>query len=299
MSLQGEDGRLERIHQKAGGGAFRRFLVRLVDNISQDNIGLTAAGIAFYFLMASFPAIAAAISLYGLFADATVIPQQMSVLDHFLPGDALRLLTGQALKIAGAGGNALSAGVILGLLFTIYSTTQGTKALITGLNIAYNEKERRSFLLLNITAYILNVFLLVFFLLSLSLVAVLPAFFALIPVPGALGSILLLSRWPIMCVLALLALSVLYSIGPSHSRPGWKPFSWGAGVTTVLWLMMSLAFSCYVSNFSSYNETYGSLGAVVILLLWFWMTAVAILLGAEFNATLEQHNSWKESSGKN
>ncbi len=288
MNIRKEREHLRKIQDRVSKKPVWRFFVRLMDNTSQDNIGLIAAGIAFYFLMASFPAIAAAISLYGLFSDTAVITQQMNVLEEFLPRDALQLLTEQAIKIATSDGGALSVGVVLGLLFTIYSTTQGTKALITGFNIAYNEKERRNIIVLTATAYVLTLFLLVFFLMALTLIAVLPAIFAWIPLPGMLDQWILLLRWPIMCALALLAISVLYRFGPCHTKARWKPFSWGAAVATFLWLVMSSLFSFYVSNFGSYNETYGSLGAVVILLLWFWMSAMTILIGAEFNATLEQ-----------
>lgn len=267
------------------------FAVDLYNNVSRDNIGLISAGIAFYFLMAVFPAIAAGISIYGLFSDPYDIMKKASAVDQLLPKDAVGILMDQATKIASAGTGVLSFSLISSLLLTLYTTTQGAKALITGCNIAYNCPERRNFFKLTLTAYTLTFFLVVYFIVSLILVAVIPVIVQFLHVFFPLDILLLWCRWPVMFLLALSGLSVIYRFAPSRPEPRWMWLNPGAVTATGLWLLLSSLFSVYVSNFGKYNETYGSLGAVVILLLWFLLTALTILLGAEINATLDERKS--------
>ena len=191
-------------------------------------------------------------------------------------------------RCTGSSGAALSLGLIFGIILTIYSATRGVKALINGFNIAYRTKETRNLLTLNGTAFFLTFLLMVYFLLSLSLVALMPAFFQFIHLPGVVTALALSLRWPILFMLAVVGLEILYYLGPCFRRPKWQWVSWGSVVATILWLVCSSFFSLFVSNFGNYNETYGSLGAVAVLLLWFWMSALTILFGAEINATLDR-----------
>lgn len=267
------------------------FAADLYNHVTNDNIGLISAGIAFYFLMAVFPAIAAGISIYGLFSDPYDIMDKASALEQFLPKDALAILMDQAAKIASASKGVLSFSLISSLLLTLYTTTQGAKALITGCNIAYNCPEKRNIFKLNLTAYALTFFLVVYFIISLILVAVIPAVVQFLHIFYPLDILLLWCRWPAMFALALSGLSVIYRFAPSRPEPRWQWLNPGAVTATALWLLLSSLFSVYVSNFGKYNETYGSLGAVVILLLWFLLTALTILLGAEINATLDERKN--------
>jgi membrane protein len=267
------------------------FAVDLYKNINNDNVTLISAGIAFYFLMAIFPAIAAGISIYGLFSDPYEVMEKAKAVEQFLPKDAMGILMDQAGKIASADTGVLSFSLLTSLLLTLYTTMQGAKALITGCNIAYNCAERRNVFKLNLTAYALTLFLVVYFILSLGLVAIIPAVVGVLNIFYPLDILLLWCRWPAMFVLALSGLSVVYRFAPSRLDPRWEWLNPGAVTATSLWLFLSSLFSAYVSNFGKYNETYGSLGAVVILLLWFLLTALTILLGAEVNATLEQRKN--------
>lgn len=254
---------------------------------AQDNyIGLIAAGVAFYFFMGAFPGIAAIISLYGLFSDPKFIADQLEAFDRFLPPDSFRILVEQARAIAGSSGAALSLGLVFGIVLTIYSATRGVRALIKGFNIAYHKRETRNIVTLNLTIFFLTLVLMIYFLLSLGLVALMPAFFQIIHLPDAIMTSALSLRWPVLFLLAVMGLEILYYFGPCFKRPKWKWMSWGSFVATILWLGCSSFFSLFVSNFGNYNEIYGSLGAVVVLLLWFWLSALMILFGAEINATL-------------
>ncbi len=254
---------------------------------AQENyIGLVAAGVAFYFFMGAFPALAALISLYGLFSDPKFITEQLEGFSNFLPPDSFNILVGQARAIAGSSGAALSLGLVFGIILTIYSATKGVNALIKGFNIAYDKKETRNIVVLNGTAFFLTFVLMVYFLMSLMLVAFMPAFFQLIHLPDLIMTSALSLRWPILFCLAVMGLEILYYFGPNFKRPKWQWMSWGSFIATILWLACSSFFSLFVSNFGNYNETYGSLGAVAVLLLWFWLSAMMILFGAEINAAI-------------
>ncbi len=261
-----------------------QYFLRLFQNISDDYIGLLAAGVAFYFFMAAFPAIAALISLYGLFSDPAFIPEQLSHLDQFLPPESLKILADQAASIASSDGAALGLGFIVGVVLAIYSTTKGVSALIQGLNVAYNLKERRNILVLNYTAFMLTFVMMVYMLFALTLIALMPAFFNIIHMPEPITVWLLTLRWPLLLLSAVVGLQMLYHFAPDHTGHRWRWVSWGAVVATLFWIGGSSLFSLFVSNFGNYNETYGSLGAVAVLLLWFWLSALTILLGAEVNA---------------
>jgi membrane protein len=263
--------------------------------IAEDNISLVSAGVAFYALLAIFPALAALISIYGLVADPGQVQQQLHIIDPFLPAEAVGILDEQMRAIASQHQSALGFGAALGLLLTIWSATKGTKSMMTALNIVYGEQEERSFLVLNLTAISLTVGALLILLISLGAIVVLPTILGFIGMEQITEDMLALSRWPLLIIIVSLAIAVLYRYGPSRRNPRWRWVSWGATTATLLWIIGSALFSYYVSNFGSYNETYGSVGAIVILLMWFYVSAFVVLLGAELNAEME-HQTRKDST---
>lgn len=258
-------------------------LFDLYENINDDALGLVAAGVAFYFLMAVFPALAAIVSLYGIFSDPVFVSDQINLMSRFLPEEAVSIFAGQVDSLLKTGSQTLSISFLISTMFAIYSAAKGVGALIKGLNITYNEREKRGFIRLTLTGFILTAGLIVYMLLALTTVAGLPAFFKLFHFPEITTEIYLFVRWPLLFFTALIGLEILYSFAPSHSRSKWNWISWGSVIATCLWLFASSFFSFFISNFGSYNETYGSISAIVILLLWFWMSAMTILFGAEVN----------------
>jgi membrane protein len=262
-----------------------QYFLRLYNNIQDDYIGLLAAGIAFYFFLAAFPAIGAAIALYGLFADPAFIADQFDTLSRFLPPESLHILQDQARSIVNSSETALSLTLVLGILLTIYSATKGSQALIKGLNIAFNVRDRRNFLVLGVNAFILTFVMLAYIIFALSLIAFMPALFTLLHFPDSISTPLLLLRWPLLFLSAMVGIQIIYNYAPVK-KDRHRIFTWGAFFATLIWLGGSSFFSAFVSNFGNYNETYGSLGAVAVLLLWFWLTAIAILTGAEINASV-------------
>lgn len=265
-----------------------QFITRVLTNVSEDFLTLIAAGVAFYILLGLFPAIGAVVSLYGLFADPHFIMEQIELLSRFLPKDALSIISDQAQSIVAANDGALGFGALIATVLAIYSATKAVSAIIQGLNIVYNETEKRNFIQLTLTGFALTFILIVYVITALVLVAGLPAFLNLLFVPQSLSDILLLSRWPLLFLTAVVGMEMLYYYGPSHERKNWRWYTWGSFVGSVLWITVSSFFSLFVTNFGDYNETYGSISAIIILLMWFWLSALALLFGAEINVSLEK-----------
>ena len=276
---------------------WRDIALRVKGEISKDNIDIVAAGVALYALLALFPALIALISLYGWFADPTQVEQQITAFTGVLPQNVQALLTTQMQEIAGGAESTLGVGAILGFLFTLWSASKGMKALFTALNIVYDEEEKRGFITLNALAIVLTLGALVFGIVALALIAILPPLLGHLGLEAIARVAVSLVRWPLLAVAVMGALAVLYRYGPSRDHPQWSWVSWGAVVATVLWLITSILFSVYVANFGSYNETYGSLGVVVVFLMWLYLSAYIVLIGAELNAEMEHQTTRDTTRG--
>jgi membrane protein len=256
--------------------------------IDRDHVSIMAAGIAFYALLSIFPGMSALISIYGLVADPAAIENQLNSLSGVLPQEALKLLSDQLHALAAAPRDKLGFGLVVSLVIALWSATSGTGALMQALTVAYEERENRGLLSFYGRAITLTLGVGLFALLSLFLIAVIPAVIGSLPISELWRDRISLIRWPLLAILAILALCVLYRYAPARRNPCWHCFSPGTIGAAVLWLVGSAGFSFYVARFSSYDKTYGSLGAVVILLMWFYVTAYIILAGAELNSEIEK-----------
>jgi membrane protein len=256
--------------------------------LDRDHVSIMAAGVAFYALLSIFPGMSTLISLYGLVADPAAIEQLLSSLAGVLPQEALKLLSDQLHALVAAPHDKLGLGLLVSLLIALWSATSGTGALMQALTVVYEEREERGILTYYGLAIALTIGIGLFALLSLFLIAVVPAILGTLPIPQDWQDRLSWIRWPLLAVLAVLALGLLYRFAPSRREPCWHCFSVGTIVAALLWLLGSAGFSFYVARFSSYDKTYGSLGAVVILLMWFYVTAYIVLAGAELNSEIEK-----------
>ena len=257
------------------------------DRFGNDNISLVAAGIAFYILAAIFPALAALVSIYGLFADPNQVATQISGLGSMLPPEALKIITDGLSGFAQKSGSQLSWALLISLLIALWSARAGMSSVMTGLNIAYEETEKRSFVMQNVVALVLTLGGIVFAVMALTAVAIVPAALAMVHADGFAAQVLNVARWPALAILVVMGFAVMYRYAPSRSHPNWRWISWGSGIAAVLWMVGSVVFSFYVSHFGSYQATYGALGAVVVLLLWFWVSALVLLLGAEIDDEID------------
>ena len=273
-------------------GGWWQVAQRVFGRFGRDRILLISAGVTFYALLALFPATAALVSIFGLVADPEIIGQQIDQLSGVLPGGAVDIVGGQVKRIAGQSGGALGFGFVLGLVISLWSANAGMKSMFDALNVVYDEQEKRSFLKLNMQSLALTLGAMAFAIVAVGAIVVMPAVFAFLGLgEGTTGRIVQLARWPVLLIGVMFALAVLYRVGPSRDRPAWAWVTWGSALAAVVWLVGSLVFSWYVSNFGSYNETYGSLGAVIGFMTWIWLTSIVVLVGAELNAELEHQTA--------
>ncbi|MBK8909647.1 MAG: YihY/virulence factor BrkB family protein [Rhodospirillales bacterium] len=276
---------------------WRDVLMRVKDEVGKDNIGLVAAGVAFYALLAIFPALAALVAIFGMVMDPAELQNQTQALAGIVPEAALSIIQGQLAAVASAGGGKLSLVAIGSILLALWSATKGTKAMMTALNIAYDEEEQRGFFKLNVVALLLTVGAILGVIVTLAAIVVAPALLGNLGLGDAVQSAISLLRWPLLLILAIIGMAFLYRYGPSRDAARWRWVSWGAAGSVVVWIVASGLFSWYVSNFDSYNKTYGSLGAVVILLMWFYISAYVFLLGAEINGEMEHQTARDTTAG--
>jgi membrane protein len=272
-------------------------LMRVRSEMAKDHLSVLAAGIGFYSLLAIFPTLAAAVSIYGMVLDPQDVQNQIGMVLGVVPEQARAIITDQLSAITSAPRQKLGISAIVALLFALWTSSAAVQTLMTGLNVVYDEPERRGFLAFYATALALTLGGIVFGLVALSLVAAVPAIVGFLGLPPKVETAILLLRWPLLAIAVMVALAVLYRFAPSREKPRWTWVSWGAVLATLLWLAGSILFSFYVSNFASYNETYGTLGAVVILLMWFYLSGYVVLIGGELNAEME-HQTAKDTTEK-
>jgi membrane protein len=295
QAAEGDVGRsADEPHQIPVAG-WRDIVKRLLADIGRDNVSLMAAGVAFYGLLSLAPGFTALVSLYGLMFDPSQVQAQVAAMEGMIPEEARRLIADQLTTIVQGSSSTLGVSFIVSLALAIWSANSGTSALMQALNVAYGEREKRNVLRYYGTALVLTAAAVLFGIVSLVLVAIIPAAFGLLPL-GEFGKELVdWIRWPVLTILFAAGLSVGYRYAPSRNEARWSWVSSGAIAATIVWIIGSALFSLYVEKFATYNKTYGSLGAVVVLLMWFWLSAYAVLLGAELNAEME-HQTGRDTT---
>jgi membrane protein len=270
---------------------------RVKQQVREDRLSIIAAGVAFYGLLAVFPGLVALVGLYGLIADPAQVEQHAAALAGILPPDAAKIITGQLHDLASTDRTALGIGALAGILLALWSASSAVRTLMEALNVAYDEEETRGTIRFYATALLLTFGGVIAVLLALVLVAGLPAVLNVIGMNWLAETVVALARWPLLAALAIVGFAVVYRYGPSRAQPRWRWVSWGAAVAVALWILGSAAFSLYVTRFGNYNETYGTAGAVVILLMWFLLSSYAILIGAEINAEMERQTRKDTTAG--
>jgi membrane protein len=301
----GEEDRWRKIHQASEPGrgrdadtpadipprGWQDITLRVYHNITKDRVITIAAGVTFYSLLAVFPAIAALVAIYGLFVDPASISHNVDSLSGLLPGGAIDVIREQMTRIASRGKSTLGFAFAVGLLVSLWSANAGIKSLFDSLNLVYNEEEKRGLIKLNLVSLTFTLAAIVFVLSGIAAVVVLPAALNYIGLGGASDIIVRIGRWPVLFILVALALALIYRYGPSRSKPKWRWITWGSAFAALVWIVASLLFSWYAANFGSYNETYGSLGAVIGLMIWLWLSTVVTLVGAELDAEMEHQTA--------
>jgi membrane protein len=295
-----ERGREARKPREIPKRGWRDILVRIKDEINEDNISIVAAGVAFYVFLALFPGLAATVSIYGLVMDPAGLQKHMSIVEQVLPREAAGLINTELQRIvhAGSSGNRLGWAALIGIALALWSAAKGMSSLMEALNIVYDEKEERGFIRRNATALLLTLAFILFLFVLLALIAGVPAVLASFNLDPTVTQAVGYLRWPLLAIAMIIALAVLYRYAASRAEPKWRWITPGAVVATILWLAGSVIFSLYVGYFASYNKTYGALGVVVILMTWLLLSVYSVLLGAEINAETEHQTKKDTTTGE-
>jgi membrane protein len=269
---------------------WKDILWRTYREMGRDRLPALAGGVTFYALLATFPAIAAFVSLYGLFSDVATVEHQLTHLSKILPTDAVTLIGSQMMRLANQRHETLSVAFVVSTLLSVWSANAGMKALFDGLNITYDETEKRDYLRRSLVTYGATLGALVFLGLVVSVLIAAPVYFHDLGL-RRFGVWWGPARWLAVFVIAAASFSMLYKFGPSrrHAQLRWVAF--GGVLAALAWLGISLTFSFYVNNVAHFGVTYGSLGAMIAYMLWVWLSAMVVLVGGEFNAEVEHQTA--------
>ena len=270
---------------------------RTFAKFSENELMQEAAGITFYALLSLFPALAAIVSIYGLFSDPHTIAKNLDALSSVLPSGGMDIVRQQVDRLVQSPASGLSVGAIIGVLTALWSANQGTKAMFSALNDVYGEHEERGFLKLTAMSLAFTAGAIVLLLVGVALLVVVPLLFKAIGMSGVYDAVVAVVRWPLILVLIMLALAVLFRYGPSRRRAKWRWLTWGSAFGAIGWVGLSIGFSWYVANFGSYNKTYGSLGAIIGFMTWIWLSSTVLLLGAQINAEMEAQTATDSTAG--
>jgi membrane protein len=266
---------------------WKEIVKRVAAAFSQDRILANAAGVTFYAILALFPALGALVSLYGLFSTPSGMEAQIKALSDLVPAGGMQVISDQLHSLASGGSASLSFGLVVGLATALWSSNSGVKGLFDALNAAYEVPEGRGFLKLTLISFAFTLGGLAFILLAMAAVIVLPAVLNFVGVGNTLDAVLRLARWPVLLLLIGFVLAVIYRYGPSRKAPKWRWVTWGSAFASIAWVLLSVLFSWYVTNFANYNKTYGSLGAAIGFMTWIWLSMAIVLIGGEFNRETE------------
>ena len=269
-----------------GPRGWRDILKRTFTEFTEDRIPLVAAGSTFFALLALFPALGVFVSLYGLVGDLQGAQRQIAGFRGVLPAGGVTILSDEITRLSLTSHATLGLTFFVSLLLSVWSANAGMKGVIGGLNVAYERRETRNFIHLNLLSLAFTAGAILFAVVGMAAIAVAPDILLRLHLE-TLAAVSLL-RWPAILVAAALVLSTLYRFGPARHGARWRWITPGGVGAAVAWMAMSLAFSFYVNHFGRYDRTYGPLGAMVGFMTWIWLSLIIVLAGAEFNSELEQ-----------
>jgi membrane protein len=271
--------------------------IRVKREIRRDRVSSVAAGVAFFGMLSLFPALIAVVSCYGLIADPADVERQIRALAAVLPGPAQEVIGSRLRELSETSRDTLSIGLVISVVVALGTASSGTTAMIEAVNVAYDEPERRGFFRLRALALAMALAVIVFGIVALFVITALPIAFEWAGLGGLGRTIATLLRWPLLALVAVIGLGALYRYAPNRDRARWRWVSPGAVIATLLWIVASLLFSLYVSGFGNYGATYGTLAGVILLMLWMYMSTLAILVGAEVNAEIEAQTAEDSTVG--
>ena len=295
--LQSERGRLAGTPSEIPAKDWKDILLRVYGNVSRHRVMALAAGMTYYSILAIFPAIAALVAVYGLFSDPSTIARHLDQLGGFLPGGAIDVARDQLTRVSSKGSSTLGLTFLVGLAVSLWSANAAIKSLFDTLNIVYGEEEKRGFVELNAISLCFTIGGILFMLAALGSIVAIPYLLNDVGLSSRGDLLFRVGRWFAMYLIIAVVLAVIYRYGPSREAPRWRWITWGSAIAALLWLAASGLFSWYVANFGNFNQTYGSLGAVIGFMTWLWISAIVILLGAEIDAEMEHQTARDTTTG--
>jgi membrane protein len=251
------------------------------------NLTMIAASLSYYAFLAAFPAAIAAISIYGLVLDPSDLTAQIREISEALPKSTADFISDQLTSLVESSQSGLGIAAVISIIFALWSASAGTKALITGIDIAYETPENRPFIVLRGIALAITFGLIIFIVAAASTVTFLPDLMGAVGAGDATTRLIEIGRWPLILIAVIAGLGFLYKIAPNRPASQSPWVSLGSLVVAILWVLATLGFSLYVNNLGNFGATYGALAGIIVLLLWFFLSGLIVLLGAELNAELE------------
>jgi len=273
------------------GRGWGDILWRVKDEITSDRVLIVAAGVTFYAILSLFPLITAFVSVYGIFADRAAVAAHVATLEDVVPDEVLTLITEQLERLLAVEAGTLTLTSLMSLAIAFWAANGGIKGLIEAMNVAYDQVESRSFFKLNLTAFSMTIGAMVIVAALITLSAVLPAIVENFPGGPARDAALTWGRWPVMALILMLVLAALYRFGPDRRAAKWRWVTAGAVFAAAGVIIVSAGFAFYTARFAAYGETYGSLGTVVAVMMWFWLASIVVIIGAEINAETEHQTA--------
>jgi membrane protein len=270
---------------------------RIYEKLFAHRVTLIAAGVAFYLLLSVFPALGALVSLYGIVADPATISDHLRDLSSFLPPGAFEMIEEQVKSIVERRNSTLGIAFFLGLGIALWSTHNATLAIFDAMNVAYEEKEKRGLIKLNLVGLCFTICAILVATAMVFLVGVMPVILKFLWLDTFKEQTALFVRWPLMLVVVIVAAAAVYRFGPSREPAKVRWMTWGAGFTAIGWFSMSFGFAFYLNHFADYSATYGTLGALIGFLMWTWLSVVILILGAALNAELEHQTERDTTTG--
>ena len=284
-----------------------RIVLRVARQFFHDRLATAASSVAFYILLGSMPGLAAVVSLYGLFADPHDITSLSQSIGDLVPADIAQLLSQQLGQLAEQNSreqNGPSLDYLIWLALVLWSANRGMKGFSDALNVIYDRVERRPWLQRVGVTLLLTIGAIGFLVVALAAVLVLPAVLAALPSENTIGLVIGWLRWPLLLLLTALAITILLRVAPSREEVHWPSILRGSLIGATLWILVSLGFAWHAQNVASFSALYGSLGSVIVFMVWLWLSAVAVLIGAEFDAAetfgrTEQHVAGEQVDRQN
>lgn len=276
---------------------WKDILLRVYSNIGKHRVLALAAGMTYYSILAIFPALAALVAIYGVFADPGSIAKHLDQISGFVPSGAIDVAREQLTRVTSKGSQSLGVTFVIGLAVSLWSANAAMKALLDTLNIVYGEEEQRGFVKLNAVSLAFTLAAIAFVLVALGAIVVVPVVLSYLSLSNFADLLVRIARWPAMFVALALGLACIYRFGPSRTAPRWRWITWGSAAATLFWVAASGLFSWYAASFGKFNETYGSLGAVIGFMTWLWISAIVVLLGAELDAEMEHQTARDTTTG--